>query len=203
MLLPRIGKTRSFIRDFSAAVIGASFLFLNLTGQPATASSQAFLPQRMHIKAPDGAEGLCRKYSWACSRASRSGQLTQGDLKKVSAINSQINRTIRAVDDRTQYRQTEYWALPSARGGDCEDFALLKKRELIQAGIAPNRLLIATVLDSRRGGHAVLVVRTDTGDVVLDNLTNRILPWTKTKYTFLRMQDPKSPNRWVGVFEGG
>lgn len=203
MLMPKFDKDTSFIRKFSAAAIGASVLFTHLGGQPATASSQAFLPQRMHIKAPDGAEGLCQKYSWACSQSRQSGQLTKGDLKKVSLINKQVNRKTRAVDDKIQYRQTEYWTLPSARGGDCEDFALLKKRELIQAGIAPNRLLIATVLDSRRGGHAVLVVRTDTGDVVLDNLTNRILPWTKTRYTFLRMQDPKSPNRWVGVFEGG
>lgn len=203
MLLPKFGKTRSFIRDFSAAVVGASVIFIHFAGQPATASSQAFLPQRMHIKAPDGAEGLCHKYSWACSQVRKSGQLTKGDLKKVTLINKQVNRKTRAVDDKTQYRQTEYWALPSARGGDCEDFALLKKHELIQAGIAPNRLLIATVLDRRRGGHAVLVVRTDTGDVVLDNLTNRILPWTKTSYTFLRMQDPKAPNRWIGVFEGG
>lgn len=203
MWLPIIGGTKSFIRRFSAAAIGAAVVSFHIGGQPATASSQAFLPQRMHIKAPDGAEGLCRKYSWACSQARRSGQLTQGDLKKVSVINKNINRKTRAIDDQSQYRTTEYWALPSARGGDCEDFALLKKRDLIQAGIAPNRLLIATVFDRGRGGHAVLVLRTDTGDVILDNLTNRILPWTKTKYTFLRMQDPQSPNRWVGVFEGG
>lgn len=203
MLLPEFGRTKGFLRRFSAAVVGASVVAFHIGGQPATASSQAFLPQRMHIKAPDGAEGLCRKYSWACSQTRQSGQLTKGDLKKVSVINKQINRKTRAIDDQSQYRTTEYWTLPSARGGDCEDFALLKKRDLIQAGIAPNRLLIATVLDRRRGGHAVLVFRTDTGDVVLDNLTNRILPWTKTKYTFLRMQDPKSPNRWVGVFEGG
>ena len=203
MLLPRHGVKTSFIYRFSTVVLGALLLSVPIGGQPATASSQAFLPQRMHIKAPDGAEGLCQKYSWACSQTGRSGQLTKGDLKKVSLINKQVNRSTRAVDDKIQYRKTEYWTLPSARGGDCEDFVLLKKRELIQAGIAPNRLLIATVLDRGRGGHAVLVVRTDTGDVVLDNLTNRILPWTKTRYTFLRMQDPNSPNRWVGVFEGG
>ena len=203
MLMVGISKKVRILRKFSAIAVGAALLLLHVGGQPAGASSQAFLPQRMHIQAPDGAEGLCRKYSWACSQARRSGQLTQQDLQRVSVINKQINSSTRAVDDQSQYRRTEYWALPSARGGDCEDFALLKKRELIQAGIAPNRLLIATVLDRGRGGHAVLVLRTDTGDVVLDNLTNRILPWSKTRYTFLRMQDPRSPNRWIGVFEGG
>ena len=84
MLMPKFDRAKNYIRNFSAAVFGASVLFIHLGGQPASATSQAFLPQRMHIKAPDGAEGLCQKYSWACSQSRKSGQLTKGDLKKVS-----------------------------------------------------------------------------------------------------------------------
>ena len=49
----------------------------------------------------------------------------------------------------------------------------------------------------------MLVVRTDTGDFVLDNLTDRVLDWRKTGYTFLRMQNPQAPNRWSAVLAGG
>jgi len=77
---------------------------------------------------------------------------------------------------------------------------LLKKRDLIKAGIDPRKLLLATVLDTRKNAHAVLVYRSSQGDLVLDNLTNRIKPWSDTRYLFLRMQDPKQPRKWVGVY---
>ena len=65
--------------------------------------------------------------------------------------------------------------------------------------MAPNRLLVAVVLDRKRQPHAVLVLRSDMGDFVLDNLNKRVLPWQKTGYAFLRMQDPRDPTRWVSV----
>ncbi len=90
-----------------------------------------------------------------------------------------------------------------AARGDCEDYALYKKRELIRLGIPPEQLLIAAVLDKQRRIHAVLVVRTGSQDLVLDNLTSRIVPWNRTGYTFLRLQDPDQPSRWVAVYAGG
>jgi predicted transglutaminase-like cysteine proteinase len=62
---------------------------------------------------------------------------------------------------------------------------------------------MATVLDKRVSSHAVLVLRTGQGDYVLDNATNQILPWTKTGYTFLKLQDPKRKSTWRAVMEGG
>ncbi|SPH18747.1 hypothetical protein DEA8626_02290 [Defluviimonas aquaemixtae] len=118
-------------------------------------------------------------------------------------VNRAVNRKVREVSDLRQYGNDDVWALPTAKGGDCEDFALLKKKELIQRGVAPQNLLIATVLDRRGGPHAVLVLRTSHGDFVLDNLDSRILSWRQTGYTFLRMQDPSNPRRWNAVFSGG
>jgi predicted transglutaminase-like cysteine proteinase len=114
-----------------------------------------------------------------------------------------VNRQVRPITDRRQYRRDEHWALPTSRGGDCEDFALLKKRELIALGVPADKLLIATVLDRKRQPHAVLVLSTLQGDYVLDNLTSRIKPWGQTGYSFLRMQDPRAPERWVAVLAGG
>jgi predicted transglutaminase-like cysteine proteinase len=73
---------------------------------------------------------------------------------------------------------------------------------LIEQGIAADSLLISTVLDKKLNSHAVLVLRTDKGDMVLDNLTNRIMPWNKTGYTFLKLQNPKSLSRWDAVMAG-
>ncbi|SMO41462.1 Predicted transglutaminase-like cysteine proteinase [Ruegeria faecimaris] len=149
---------------------------------------------------PSGARQLCRQYSWACSSKASNSMSSQQEMQIIKKVNRQVNATTRSVTDQAQYRTRERWALPTSRGGDCEDFALLKKRDLIRAGVDPSKLLIATVLDTQRNSHAVLVYRSASGDLVLDNLTNRIKPWSATRYLFLRMQDPRRPSKWVGVF---
>ncbi|MDE0590930.1 transglutaminase-like cysteine peptidase [Halocynthiibacter sp. C4] len=161
-----------------------------------------FLIQRSPAAAPMGFAGVCGRYSWACAGSSKSANV-QLDMNKIKRLNASINRRVNEISDSQQYRVKEYWALPTRRGGDCEDFVLLKKRELIKMGYPPEALLIATVLDKKRNAHAVLIMRTSNGDYVLDNLVNQIKPWRKTGYTFLRMQSPKSPNNWVAVLTGG
>lgn len=158
----------------------------------------AFLPVKQAAPAPAGASTICDAYDWACA----SGAMTSAgaDVLQVAAkVNMAANAAIRPISDQRQFSVAERWSLPTKRGGDCEDYALLKKQQLIAAGVAPNRLLIAVVLDRKRQPHAVLVLRSDMGDFVLDNLTKRVLPWQKTGYAFLRMQDPRDPSRWVAV----
>ena len=156
------------------------------------------------VAAPLGARDLCARYAWACATSS-AGAITdsRAKLKVADRVNRAVNRAVREISDARQYRRREHWALPTRLGGDCEDFALLKKRELIRAGIAPDRLAIATVLDRRRQAHAVLVLKTAAGDYVLDNLTSQIKPWDRTGYSFLRMQDPRAASGWRAVMRGG
>ncbi|NVO55294.1 transglutaminase-like cysteine peptidase [Rhodobacteraceae bacterium B1Z28] len=169
----------------------------------ANASEGAFIPSVHVSPPPTGANQLCRQYSWACSSKRSVSLSSQQEMQIINRVNRQVNASTREVTDQSQYKTRERWALPTSQGGDCEDFALLKKRDLITAGVDPKRLLIATVLDTRRNSHAVLVYRSASGDLVLDNLTNRIKPWADTRYLFLRMQDPNQPRRWVGVFGQG
>ena len=171
--------------------------------EAASSKSTSHIVARKAIAAPEGASGLCRQHAWACKKAGGGAMPDRSVLKLAGQINVTVNRRVRAVSDRQQYGVEEVWALPTRRGGDCEDFALLKKKELIAAGMRPQDLLIATVLDRKRGSHAVLVLRTSSGDYVLDNLSNRIKPWRETGYSFIRMQNPQNPDRWVAVLAGG
>lgn len=182
----------------------AAALFMSMSPAQATAGqARAFLVPQKAIHAPAGFSGLCQKYSWVCQKT-RGGALTaSATLKLANDINRQVNRQIRQIEDIKQYGREEYWALPTQRGGDCEDLVLLKKKMLIEQGVPSHQLLISTVLDKKLNSHAVLVLRTSAGDVVLDNLTNRILPWNKTGYTFLKLQNPKSLSRWDAVLAGG
>ncbi len=167
---------------------------------PATASEPLFITGVTASPPPSGAQRLCQQYSWACSNQSGVNFSSDQEYQIVKKINRKVNSSTRTITDQSQYKTQERWALPTKVGGDCEDFALLKKRDLIKAGIDPSKLLIATVLDTRRNAHAVLVYRSAKGDLVLDNLTSRIKPWSDTRYLFLRMQDPNQPRKWVGVF---
>ncbi|WP_375689622.1 transglutaminase-like cysteine peptidase [Pseudooceanicola sp. LIPI14-2-Ac024] len=192
-----------FRRPFTALARLAALSALLAAALPQDAAlakqSSSYLTPVRHVVAPQGARNLCSTIIWACSVSAGTPSIAQADISRIHTLNRTVNRKVRSVSDASQFRVEEEWSLPTARGGDCEDFALLKKRELIRLGYPAQNLLIATVLDHRRRGHAVLVVRTEVGDMVLDNLTNRIKSWSDTGYIFLRMQDPRMPSKWVMV----
>lgn len=163
----------------------------------------AELPLRASVAPPSGAKGLCGAYPWACAAGTGAPAIGAAQMEQVVAINRSANARIAPVTDQAQYRLAEKWALPTARGGDCEDYALFKKAKLIEAGLSPDRLLLAAVLDRQGRSHAVLVLRAEGADLVLDNMTSAVKRWDRTGYTFLRMQDPRDPQRWVAVMAGG
>ena len=72
----------------------------------------------------------------------------------------------------------------------------------MQAGIAPGNLLITVVLQPNGDGHAVLTVRTDRGDFILDNMRSKVLLWSDTEYTYLKRQSVENAGRWVKLQDG-
>lgn len=195
-----LGRTAKALRGM--ALVSLTMLG-SLVTAPAVFAQEAFLVSRMTVSAPAGAQNLCGRYPWACQTSAQPTRISASGLDIAVTVNRQINRQVTSISDQAQYGRTEHWALPTGRGGDCEDFALIKKKRLIEAGLDPQMLLVSTVLDRNRNAHAVLVIRTVQGDFVLDNLRDEVLPWRQTGYTFLRMQDPAQPGRWTAVIDGG
>ena len=64
-------------------------------------------------------------------------------------------------------------------------------------------LLLSEVLTRWGKHHLVLVVRTRSGDLVLDNLTPQIKPWARAPYRWVRMQMPNSPRLWTTIADRG
>lgn len=193
-------------RNVAAAVTATALAGLGAALVPGQAvAGSGFILSTKSIAAPAGFHGICERYTWACAvRSSAERRIADSDLRALAdRVNRSVNRQVAEVSDQKQYRRSEVWALPTRRGGDCEDFALLKKRELIRHGVSPDRLLIATALTETREPHAVLILRTGQGDLVLDNRTDRMKPWRQTGYSFLRMQDPQAPERWQMIMAGG
>jgi len=100
--------------------------------------------------------------------------------------------------DQEMWGQEELWSYPD-RQGDCEDYVLEKRRQLIRLGVPAGNLLITVVRQRNGDGHAVLTMRTSLGDFVLDNLEPKILAWTDTDYQFLKRQSERNSGVWVAV----
>ena len=96
-----------------------------------------------------------------------------------------------------QWGVLEQWDYPNTSKGDCEDYVLLKRWLLIQAGWPRGALLITVVRDKNNDGHAVLTVTTDQGDLILDNQTDAVLLWWQTGHSFVKRQSVWSQNVWV------
>ena len=194
------------IQNFLMFQAPRSFLFgaigMVMSAAAATAGN-TFLLASVEMPPPNGAKNICAKYDWACGGQVKASLGVEQELALVKKINTQVNSSVKPASDRGQFRSGDYWSLPTASGGDCEDFALLKKRELVRLGVDHRKLLLATVLDRKRVPHAVLVYRSDRGDLLLDNLTNDIRDWRSSRYIFLRMQNPQNPRSWVGGFQQG
>jgi predicted transglutaminase-like cysteine proteinase len=116
----------------------------------------------------------------------------------INRINSYVNDIIKPMNDYDIYGRDEVWTYPVS-SGDCEDYVLLKRRFLIEKGVSPSNALITVVRKPDGEGHAVLTIRTDKGDYILDNLTDRVRNWNRTGYTFLKRQAETLPGRWVTI----
>jgi predicted transglutaminase-like cysteine proteinase len=152
-------------------------------------------------KPPSGWLQFCAENPDECRPAAEAPSdvvLTPDLLQQLFSINSYTNDRVKWTSDAELYGKTERWAYPLDRG-DCEDIVLLKRRLLANAGWPLGALLITTVEDpsDKNGRHAVLTVRTDRGELILDNQTPEILFWYETNYRYLMRQSPADPNVWV------
>jgi predicted transglutaminase-like cysteine proteinase len=149
---------------------------------------------------PFGWVDFCKRNASDCTfRSDREKiiKLIEKEWDKIVRINDKVNREITAVTDLDYFGQAEYWTYPVNNKGDCEDFALQKRKLLAQAGLPMEALLITIVKDSNNEGHAVLTVRTDYGDFILDNQEDLVKLWHNTGYKFLKRMSPTNPNDWL------
>ena len=125
--------------------------------------------------------------------------LSQKAWKDLERINKWVNDTIKPMTDMDHWGVIERWSYPDDGYGDCEDYVLLKRRMLMQAGWPRQALLITVVRDTKGEGHAVLTVKTDKGEYILDNQEEQILLWSETSYRFVKRQSQTDQNVWVSL----
>ena len=131
--------------------------------------------------------------------APRDVVLTNRAWKDLQRVNRMVNEAITPMTDLEHYGVVEKWAYPDDGYGDCEDYVLLKRRTLMQAGWPREALLITVVREKNGDGHAVLTVKTDRGEFILDNQNEAVLPWSETGYRFIKRQSQSNPNVWISL----
>jgi len=150
---------------------------------------------------PHGFVRFCEANQSECT--SDHGQESRFDasaerLKELDDINRTVNKDVAPATDLEVYGVNEYWTLPRTRG-DCEDYALLKRHNLVAQGWPVSALLMTVVRDEKGDGHAVLTARTVQGDFILDNKIEEVRLWNKTPYQFVMRQSYLNPKVWVAL----
>jgi predicted transglutaminase-like cysteine proteinase len=161
----------------------------------------AFLQSFGDALPPIGYVNFCRERTVECRPSGHFAdrvQLTAAKFGELKEVNESVNDAVAPTTDLDLYGKVEVWAYP-VEEGDCEDYVLLKRRILIERGWPESTLLITVVRDENNEGHAVLTVRTDHGDLVLDNKQSEVLAWADTPYTFVKQQSARNPLVWISL----
>jgi len=119
-------------------------------------------------------------------------------LSELDEVNRYVNKLIRPATDYELFGVTERWVLPTEKG-DCEDYALLKRKILIERGWPSSALLMTVVRDELGEGHAVLTARTAQGDFILDNKVDEVMLWYMKPYEYIMRQSFLDPKVWVSL----
>tara|TARA_R110000824_G_scaffold390760_24_gene588132 strand:- start:10824 stop:11708 length:885 start_codon:yes stop_codon:yes gene_type:complete len=164
--------------------------------------ADAFMPVGQQVVPPMGFISFCLNDPSQCEGGTdtpASMALTKDRWAELNAVNDYVNSAIPQVEDIANYGKSEVWSYPNENGGDCEDFALMKRKLLIERGWSPSDLLVAVVREWNGAGHAILVADTDKGEFVLDNKNWAIVAWNETPYTWVKRQSRERPYIWVNL----
>jgi predicted transglutaminase-like cysteine proteinase len=153
---------------------------------------------------PYGWIDFCGRYKNECDGALTQPseiELNPTHIKMIEQINQSVNTSITPMSDMDHWGVVDQWDYSVDGFGDCEDYALLKRKMLISAGFPRSALLITVVRDHEGEGHAILTVHSNRGDLILDNLSDDVKFWYETGYNFVKRQDARNQNAWVELLD--
>jgi predicted transglutaminase-like cysteine proteinase len=150
---------------------------------------------------PFGWVEFCQRYRGECAGASKAADvnLTDGAMREIQQVNSWVNHNVEAVSDMDHWGVVDRWDYPMDGKGDCEDYALMKRKMLIERGFPRQALLMTVVRDQQNEGHAVLTVKTNGGEFILDNLNDDVRPVNRIAYRLVKRQSQEDPNIWMSL----
>jgi predicted transglutaminase-like cysteine proteinase len=189
----------SLKRIVAAAAMLVAGLGIASAASPIDLANTAFAPTLGPTSIPIGHAQFCKLHNDECGpnqQVTEIVALTEDRWQQLVGTNNRMNSEIVPITDEDLYKVGELWTYPDGYG-DCEDIALAKRRALIDNGWDASALLMAVVRERNGNGHAVLMVRTDRGDLVLDNQDGMVRLWNETNYQFVKRQSQVNAGEWV------
>ncbi len=183
-------------------VFGWGIALAAAVASQAAANELLFVTTGESTRPPVGWVEFCAEHTVDCkvaATAPRDVVLSNKAWADLTRINRWVNENVTPMTDLEHWGVVEKWSYPDDGYGDCEDYVLLKRRMLMEAGWPRAALLITVVREKNGNGHAVLTVKTDKGEFILDNQDERILLWSETSYRYVKRQSQTDPNRWVAL----
>jgi predicted transglutaminase-like cysteine proteinase len=155
-----------------------------------------------YVLPPIGYSRFCLNYPDDCRVHGidfrlRNIALTPDRWNELNTVNQQVNRHI-APEVTSGDGLTEQWLI-APLAGDCKDYAITKRHELLVRGWPSRALLLLEVVISDGEHHLVLVVRTKDMDLVLDNLDDdvRLVAMAYRQNQRVRIESPQNPSLWT------
>ncbi len=182
-------------------VVGALADDANARDRLSSADSRIPILEAAPILAPFQHVRFCLRYPADCkSDPTESERITLNDetSKVLDLINRDVNASIVPRAKGYGSNLQDGWTI-SPEMGDCNDYAVTKRHQLLEKGLPAKALRLSVVRTASGIGHLVLVVATDKGDLVLDNLTETIRPWQNTDYHWLKIQSATDARFWYEV----
>ncbi|MBV8566149.1 MAG: transglutaminase-like cysteine peptidase [Methylobacteriaceae bacterium] len=184
----------------AAAVMGWIALASPVEAAEPHASYAALGPE---TRVPYGWRDFCTRRPQECDVAPLPAvdvRLSDKTWRLLDRINRRVNASIVPISNLEHWGTIlDHWDYPVDGKGDCKIYALYKRKLLMEAGLPRQALLMTIVRDLNDEGHAILTVRTDHGEFVLDNLSSEVRPWDATGYRFVKRQSQEDPNVWVSI----
>lgn len=176
-----------------------------LCAGPLAAPKATFAPVGDETAIPYGWMDFCGRQPQECEQAALPAEdlvVTPKIWEALRRINARVNAAIIPISNLEHWGTiADHWDYPTDGKGDCKIYALEKRRQLIEMGVPRQAVLMTIVRDHNNMGHTILTVRTDRGDLILDNLSNEILPWEATGYRFVKRQSQEDPNIWLAIVQ--
>lgn len=162
-----------------------------------TAVEGAFVSEGRPTLAPFAQVRFCLSNPVDCEKSDTEPTVPDDKSARLmlQQVNVQVNSSIKGRNDKVNGKSVDIWQV-GAKSGDCEDFALTKRRILMSRGYPAAALRIAVAYTFSGEGHAVLIAKTATGDLVLDNRTNVIKSWKNADLRWVKIQSGSNPHLW-------
>jgi predicted transglutaminase-like cysteine proteinase len=183
--------------------------------KPASAAATALplaasMPLGEALAPPQAFLDFCATAPDQCAPAlaPRTLRLTDKSWALLTRVQASVNAGIVYTDDRPAPGRSDDWSLPLRQAaigpvqGDCEDYALEKRRLLRDAGVPAEALAMTVAVLPDGEWHAVLVVTTDRGDFVLDNRIAAVVAWDMLNYRWVMRESADAGTGWRAAQDG-